>query len=311
LYTKAIAIDPDYWEAYLKRGNALLRTIGPKIFSNEISAGDYAAIIGDYSTAIRLSPVDTEAYYQRGFMKYMHKDYNSSIADYKKLLQMGHKNVRSYQELTMVLNVMPDYDRAIKEYTLLIASGKNYYLERGHIKYKQMDYAGTLNDYKEVLKTTRDSARIFINMADVYIKLGDYKTAVDCYTKSINCLGNRILTFSPANAAGFYLGRAKAGLLAGQYKSALNDYDRIVKLRPVIQSYNLRGDARYKAGDKTGACDDWNEAYKLGSRALIAVDSLDKRNKQGFPNLVNSYQLDIFDTVGFKATIFNINKYCK
>ena len=311
LYTKAIKTDPNYAEAYLQRANSLQMINTRNIMNENISIADYTAIIADYSSVIRLKPADTDAYYRRAFMKNMHKDYDGCIEDYKKLLVMNPKSIRALSTMTLILDNMPDHKKAVREYTLLISLGKNYYSNRGWAKYKMKDYKGAINDYMEALKITKDSARIFNNVAGVYMDEGNYKAAVESYNRVLNTIGKRILAYAPDNAVGFYSRKAKAEVLARDYKNAIADYDKVVALRPITQLYNKRGEARYKAGDKTGACGDGAVAYKIGSRNLISVDSLDSQMRQGFPNRITSYQMDILDAVGLRSTTLNIKKYCK
>ncbi len=71
-YTKAIKLDPNYIEAYYKRGLA------------KYEIGHYKRCIKDNNKAIALDPTHTEAYYQRGLARYEIGEYKEAIDDFWK-----------------------------------------------------------------------------------------------------------------------------------------------------------------------------------------------------------------------------------
>jgi tetratricopeptide (TPR) repeat protein len=74
---RAIALKPDYGDAYLKRATAYL------------NKGDNDHAIADYSRAIELKPDSWGALTLRG-MAYAHKgDYDRAIADYTRVLELS------------------------------------------------------------------------------------------------------------------------------------------------------------------------------------------------------------------------------
>ena len=76
-YSKAIALQPNFADAYYSRGNSKLQL------------KDYIGAIADYSKAIELKPDNADAYYNRGNSKILPKDYNGAIIDYSKAIELN------------------------------------------------------------------------------------------------------------------------------------------------------------------------------------------------------------------------------
>lgn len=55
-----------------------------------------------------------------------------------------------------------------------------------------------------------------------------------------------------------------------RYEEAIKDYNIALTLQPnYAEVYHLRGLARYELKDSTGACEDWEQANKLGYDMVI------------------------------------------
>lgn len=77
---------------------------------------------------------------------------------------------------------------------------------------------------------------------------------------------NAELARDPKNIAAYFL-RGAVNSLRGDFKSAIEDYNLVIKAAPnvpeVEQAYNNRGVIRYRNGDKDGALEDFNKAISL------------------------------------------------
>ena len=92
-YTKAIELDPENSEIYIKRGDV-------RSFYNMVD-GNYQGAIDDYSKAIELDPKDPQTYIDRALCKKNSKDYQGAVDDSIKVIELDHKNIRAlaYQKL--------------------------------------------------------------------------------------------------------------------------------------------------------------------------------------------------------------------
>ena len=86
---------------------------------------------------------------------------------------------------------------------------------------------------------------------------------------------NKVIELNPDNAeAYFWRGRAKFNF--EDYKGAIADYTKVIKLKPISfnfpSSYYERGWVKKIIGDLNGACEDWNQAKKLGFVPLPEIE---------------------------------------
>ncbi len=88
-YTNAIALDPNFVQAYNNRGSAY------------INKGQYDRAIEDYSKAIALDPNYAEAYNNRGLTYALSGNMGRAISDFQKACDMGFEN--GCKALQMVL----------------------------------------------------------------------------------------------------------------------------------------------------------------------------------------------------------------
>lgn len=82
-YTMAIQIDPDFVDAYVKRG---LANIG----------ADWEASVRDFDKAITLCPGDHRLYFWRGDAHTLNEDIDRAIADYDRVIAMKPRSAEAY-----------------------------------------------------------------------------------------------------------------------------------------------------------------------------------------------------------------------
>ena len=76
-FTKAIEINPDFYQAYYERGNS------------KQDLEDYYGAIADYTKAIELNPDYANPYYNRGLAKHSLGDINGACSDVRKAINLG------------------------------------------------------------------------------------------------------------------------------------------------------------------------------------------------------------------------------
>jgi len=77
-FSKAIALDPSYAEAYYNRGVLYWREFG-----------NYYRAIRDLTRVIELAPHWAEAHFNRGLAYKLRGDHERAIADFRRYLQIG------------------------------------------------------------------------------------------------------------------------------------------------------------------------------------------------------------------------------
>ena len=67
-----------------------------------------------------------------------------------------------------------------------------------------------------------------------------------------------------------YINKSKELLMKNDYSGALVCYNKIIEIYPLQPSvYLKRAEIKLKLNDKIGACEDWNNALKLGEDKAI------------------------------------------
>jgi tetratricopeptide (TPR) repeat protein len=169
---KAIALRPDYGNAYYNRGNAY------------DDKGDFDRAIDDYSKAIELNPQDADAYYSRG-VAYRHKgDYDHAIDDTSKAIELspnaGALRADDWADCKSVWTVL-----AIRGCSNIIKAGhqsrdelQTAYSNRGLAYRAEDDYNRAIADYDKAIGLDPRDGLDYMERAFAYEKKGDLTKAL-------------------------------------------------------------------------------------------------------------------------------------
>jgi lipoprotein NlpI len=116
-FTRAIALNPSYAEAYDGRGLA------------KIAQGNWDAAIADLDRAIALNPSYAQAYNSRGLAKRAKSDWNRAIADFDRAIALNPNNAQAFNNRGIANEASGEFDRARSDYTKCISlepKGSNY-----------------------------------------------------------------------------------------------------------------------------------------------------------------------------------------
>ena len=102
-YTKAIAAQPVYSDAYYNRGYVY------------VEMRKYKQAIADLNKAIDINPKYSAAYHVRGIAYFFRKKYDQAIADYSKAIELEPKNIRYYTSRMSANFKLGNGDRAWKD----------------------------------------------------------------------------------------------------------------------------------------------------------------------------------------------------
>ncbi len=103
-YTKAISVDAQYWNAYLKRAFCY------GLIQN------YEKAIEDYTVTIGAEPDKIFSYQSRGSAHYKLGHYTEAMADFNKVLELDPKNQEAYNNRGFVKKSIGDKEGACKDW---------------------------------------------------------------------------------------------------------------------------------------------------------------------------------------------------
>jgi tetratricopeptide (TPR) repeat protein len=127
LYTQAIKIKQNFWEAYYNRGwnyNALKK---------------YSEAISDYTKSIEINPDYDKAYANRGRSYFEFKKYSEAISDFTKAIEIN-SNDKLYYYRGTTYAFLEEYTKAVSDFTKAIEINPNLedaYYNRG-VSYSRM-----------------------------------------------------------------------------------------------------------------------------------------------------------------------------
>jgi tetratricopeptide (TPR) repeat protein len=121
-FDRAIALDPQYFPAYIERGNI------------KDGLGDFGGAAADYTTAISLDPKSAAAYYNRGTVLSKSGNHQAAVNDYNLAIGIDPQYAQAYMNRGNELDDLGNSAGAIASYDLAVQINPNYalaYLNRG------------------------------------------------------------------------------------------------------------------------------------------------------------------------------------
>jgi len=143
-FTEAIRINPNYAEAYNKRGFTYSYLGNVNIYN----------AIADFTQAIRINPDYEEAYTNRIWFYVGIGDYKNALADNTQLVRLRPNDSGVYSGRGYIYIYLQDFDNAIANFTQAIKIEPNAFLytSRGDAYHKKGDKTRAIADYETALR---------------------------------------------------------------------------------------------------------------------------------------------------------------
>ena len=268
-YDKAIALKPDYPEAYSNRGLVL----------QELRRLDEA--LASYDKAIALKPDYPEAYSNRGNVLQELRRLDEALASHDRAIALKPDYAQAYSNRGLVLQELRRLDEALASYDKAIALKPDYpeaYSNRGNVlqELRRLDEALASHDRAIALKP--DYAQAYSNRGLVLQELRRLDEALASYDKAI--------ALKPDYPEA-YSNRGNVLQELRRLDEALASHDRAIALKPdYAQAYSNRGlvlqelrrlDEALASYDKAIALKpDYPEAYSNRGNVLQELRRLDE-----------------------------------
>ncbi len=213
-YSKAIALDPNYAEAYNKRGNAYY------------ARKEYELALKDFSKAIGMRHDYADAYNNRAKLYFHNKDYEKSLRDLDNVIELDPKQFYPYYNRGRIYYAKNKNDQAIINFDKAIEINNKYvysYISRGNVYFRQKNYEAAINDYTKAIALKPKLSSPYYNRGYAYSLKEDYDKALMDYDKAID--------IKPDYANAYYR-RAILYKKTGAYDKARADYEKATSLNP-------------------------------------------------------------------------------
>jgi len=245
---------------------------------------------------------------KRGEMYFEQRDFQNALNDFNKAIDLSDNEYPPafYDRGKVESSTRKDdsaHIAAEQDFTQTIALDSTYidaYIERANERIFTKNVAGAFADLDKAKQLDSSNSRIYFTLGSVYVNTSDFRNAVTGFSKAIS------LNNGDAEA---YNDRAYALYRLQDYDSALHDCQRAIGLFPQFMNayynkgmiylqlnkpdvavktfdtalaltnnfyfgYFYRGMAKKQLKDMKGACDDWQQAVKLGF--TMAQDTINK-----------------------------------
>ncbi len=182
--------------------------------------GDWDGAIGSLTLAIRLCPIDADAYYERAIAYNDKGDSDKVIADCTRAIELEPQYARAYRCRGLAYNDKGDYDKAIADLDNAIElSGKDdlAYYYRGLAHISKGDYDKAIADCTRAIELDPEHSAVYCCRGLAHINKGDYGKAIaDC---------NRAIELDPKDGCASYF-RACVYYMQRRWSDALADFRR-------------------------------------------------------------------------------------
>ncbi len=150
-----------------------------------------------------------------------------------------------------------------------------FYYKLSYIYKDLNDKDNQIKYLNKAIGLKHDYWQAYQELGIVYFKDGNLKMAKEMFenAKNYGSHDSKVLELvsSDNNKAGKYLQSGDAENSSGDYKEAIEDYNRAIEIDPkYAETYCNRGVARYHLGDKQGALKDLNKAIELNQRYAVS-----------------------------------------
>lgn len=185
---------------------------------------DYEKALADMNKAIRMKPISSEYYYNRGKI-YLHMgDYNQAISDFNHSLRLKSNDDEIYFNRGLAFKGKADYEQAIADLSQALhynPYNEETYCNRGLVFYLKGDYEKALEDFKMSLRINQNYAEAYNNMGLCFNMKGNNDKAITNFTTAI--------TIKPGYAEA-YNNRAVSFSKLKRYDEAKEDIQKALKL---------------------------------------------------------------------------------
>jgi tetratricopeptide (TPR) repeat protein len=248
-YDRAIALNPNYANAYYNRG--LLKVL---------KLNDPQGALADFDQVITLNPNLAEAYVNRGFLKRNElNDFQGALTDYNRAIALNpnddlaynNRGNLKYQKLNDPQGALADYDRAIT----INPNHADAHAGRGFLRYQFLnDLSGALQDINYYINLNPSSDTSYYSRGDLFYMnnrkaeaLQDFRKVREISSKSIlGIMANGIITMEE-----------------GRVVEAITIFDQALNHKLSGDAFKYRGLAHHQQGNTTQAIQDWRKAAQI------------------------------------------------
>jgi len=263
-FTAAIELNSNHAQSYNNRGLAY------------VAQGKFKEAVADFTVAIKLGPKNHDALNNRGFAHFQLGNLEPALADFNSAIKLSPNYLNAYNNKGLLFFKEKKYAEAAEQF------GEAAKRDRLNVKYYRHRREALLNAGMEaearadlakitwlqhlarinqIVKQSQKDPLSWVQRGQHLLEGGETEAANSDFAKALQLDGNCI----PA-----LLGRAAVCMKKEEWKKALADCDKAIKVKPQSESLSLRGDILIKLNQLDDAIDSYAQAQCFDAKVAEA-----------------------------------------
>ncbi len=153
---------------------------------------EYESAMADFDRAISLNPKFDEAYSGRGYIYLQYKFYAEAIREFNRAKELNPADLYAADNLRYIYQEIKRGGLTIEQYDGLIQLEPNlaeYYFGRSKLHYKKENFVKAIEDASKAIELKPDDTHVYILRADSYCKIGKRKESAADIAKYDRLIG--------------------------------------------------------------------------------------------------------------------------
>jgi tetratricopeptide (TPR) repeat protein len=173
--------------AHNRRGEAMLKTIGPKTADDARTKVEQESL-AEFEAAINLDDACWRAYHNRGISLAQMRDFDGAMKDFDKAIALNPNHADAYYNRGELKLGSHKYAEAIADYNQALKLNPNdaaAYTSRGHARWGAGQHQAAVDDYNRAMRIDPKNALALTNRGLAYSDQGMYDRAAVDFRKAI------------------------------------------------------------------------------------------------------------------------------
>jgi tetratricopeptide (TPR) repeat protein len=225
--------------------------------------------IHNLNEALRLSPRDDGAFYERGNVYRSLGKQSAAINDYSQAIRLNPRNAEAFYHRGIAYGAMGNLDRAIADYDSCLAVDpkiSSAYFDRGIAHLAKSDYDHAVVDFSAVVRLSPDRAQAWFNLANAYRYKKDFARAAENYTQT--------LRVKPSDAWALF-NRGVCYMNTRDYDRARADFQQFIQTNPTKDAHIELANVYYLMGQYPQAVAEYSASHSAQGDETLSLSGGD------------------------------------